>query len=544
MTLDNQTTSKNSDPTDSSEENKENIKLKGKMTGKRANSTITEERQINGIEKEIESPIRSPLDVGSGVDSPKEQLNRSNPTPVKEMVSNTKNSQPQSAQPTAPTTQNGTLKTVLHNLNIQRKKRTFTDVTIMVENEPYNLHRCLLAANSEYFTNLFNQGANTQQNSVYVLLNITKKSFEVLVDFIYTGGFTLNKENVFDVHQASKVLNINHVFMCCQKVIKEIEGTNGQISSDSNVQPQTLTQATTQSRGPSLSSPAITTPCNSVQNNSNLAGLANLATFLQQQTRHMSNSTINANLINNALPILANLNMGAGMGLPSLSNLASGAMTPTNGSTNNGSISHHGQNPNSLNNEANHRNLLSLQNSLLPVEVQQVFLNQLASGKLNQNVSKSLRKDAAFLAKQLEKQVQSSKSGEVKKSKEGSASSQGNNSEELLTSVSNRKDKGASELIDFASKDKEEAMETEISKIEENIISSPTNLSLQDQLAQLARTLAKQQNNSKDLNVTIPPLDIGSLLNQTIGQVEDDCQEVLSKKRKICKKEKGEEGEI
>merc|ERR1712176_829020 len=61
-----------------------------------------------------------------------------------------------------------------------------------------------------------------------------------------------------------------------------------------------------------------------------------------------------------------------------------------------------------------HRNMLSMQNSLLPVEVQQVFLNQLASGKLNNNVSKSVRKDAAFLAKQLEKQVNEKKMNELR----------------------------------------------------------------------------------------------------------------------------------
>ena len=111
---------------------------------------------------------------------------------------------------------------MLLNLNNQRKIRQFTDAIIVVDGESFHLHRCLLAANSEYFTGLFK--AAVPPNAVYVLLNVTKSAFEVIVEFIYTGGFSVKKENVREVFHAAKLLGIGHVLYCCRQVIKELDG--------------------------------------------------------------------------------------------------------------------------------------------------------------------------------------------------------------------------------------------------------------------------------------------------------------------------------
>merc|ERR1712150_238227 len=111
----------------------------------------------------------------------------------------------------------------------------------------------------------------------------------------------------------------------------------------------------------------------------------------------------------------------------------------------------------------------------------------LASGKLNNNVSKSVRKDAAFLAKQLEKQV---------------------NEKKLSESREKSNEKFKNKKIEVS---KNETLKRSNDKIEstENI----EELSLQDQLAKLAQSLIA---NNKDSSA----LDFSSILG--------DC-----KKRKI-----------
>lgn len=401
-----------------------------------------------------------------------------------------RNTKKEESNPPLPSHAN-TIKNVLHNLNHQRKKRIFTDVIILVENEQFHLHKNLLAANSEYFTNLFSQQSLTN-TPFYCLLNISKKSFQVVIDFIYTGGFTLNKENVMDVYTTSRVLGINHVFLCCQKVIKEIDASK---LADPMVSSTINSGNSAGTTGP-LERPKRTNSALTNSSNSNSAshhtmngnGLANgnasssLANLLKNPanagvTGHQSAS----NLLNSALPLLANLNPFADaqnilnqLGL----NAAPNPIT---------------SNLNQQNTETNHRNLLSLQNSLLPVEVQQVFLNQLASGKLNQNVSKSLRKDAAFLAKQLEEQVKMSNNNTASTA---SVKDVGNvDSGELKLDISMEADLSLPTLT--TKPEEKEPIKCKI-KLEPK---TPTpnisdifdsNLSLQDQLAQLAKTLAKQ----------------------------------------------------
>lgn len=359
------------------------------------------------------------------------------------------------------------LKAVLANLNSQRLKNQFTDVTIIVENETFHLHKNILAASSEYFQNLFTATSTIgDHNKNFVLLNITKNSFKILIDFIYTGGFELNKENVYDVYDASRVLKIGQVYGCCEGVIRQIDPKRlhgsrkrergNETAQAPKPQPQPQPKPTTKVQKPAQTASPLDQTI--------------LANFLQNQTRHMSNATINANLLNNAIQnaaaanILSNLSVGVG---PNILSSHTNSSPPTPIPV---------QSAVQAANEQTQRNLMSLQNSILPVEVQQVFLNQLASGKLNQNVSKSLRKDAAFLAKQLEKEVQAAK----------------------------------------APSPVTEPQQKRI-KLEEN--QKSTNISLQDQLNQLARSL------SETAPVKTENFDLAALIANTIGVEKNNEEE-------------------
>lgn len=231
--------------------------------------------------------------------------------------------------------QNTQMKALLFNFNEQRKRKQFTDITIIVESTPFHLHRCLLAANSEYFHKLFT--AAVPANTVYVLLNITSNAFQVIVDFIYTGGFTLNKQNVNDVFIAAKTLHITHVIKCCEKVMESIDSSGLDTSPTPTLPTMTLTKPLENTIPDFFKNPAI----------------ANLLAAMKPNPLAESLST----MINSQIK------------------------------------------------KSEERNMLSLQNSLLPIEVQQVFLKQLSAGKLNSNVSREVREDAAKLAKELEKKV-------------------------------------------------------------------------------------------------------------------------------------------
>jgi hypothetical protein len=65
--------------------------------------------------------------------------------------------------------------------------KTFSDITITLDNDHYNLHRCILASQSEYFAALFTNGMLESKQPVIALKDVSKEVFDLIVEFLYTG---------------------------------------------------------------------------------------------------------------------------------------------------------------------------------------------------------------------------------------------------------------------------------------------------------------------------------------------------------------------
>ncbi|RWS19630.1 BTB/POZ domain-containing protein 9-like protein, partial [Leptotrombidium deliense] len=78
----------------------------------------------------------------------------------------------------------------------------YSDVTFLVENESFKLHKCILAESCAYFDDILFRNRNEAKNSVIIVPSVKKQMFQTVIDFIYTGkldtsGFS--KDQIFEL---------------------------------------------------------------------------------------------------------------------------------------------------------------------------------------------------------------------------------------------------------------------------------------------------------------------------------------------------------
>ncbi|KAJ7320338.1 hypothetical protein JRQ81_019849 [Phrynocephalus forsythii] len=113
---------------------------------------------------------------------------------------------------------------VLNQLNQQRLFNQFCDVTLLIEGEVYKAHKSILAANSEYFRELFiEKGAVSSHEAVVDLSGFRKASFLPLLEFAYTSELTFDFCNMAAVAELAQHLLMTEVLEICENVHKQME---------------------------------------------------------------------------------------------------------------------------------------------------------------------------------------------------------------------------------------------------------------------------------------------------------------------------------
>ncbi|KAK2544540.1 Zbtb11 [Columba livia] len=113
---------------------------------------------------------------------------------------------------------------VLNQLNQQRLSNQFCDVTLLIEGEEYKAHKSVLAANSEYFRELFiEKGAVSSHEAVVDLSGFCKSSFLPLLEFAYTSELTFDFCSMADVAMLARHLFMSEVIEICENVHKQME---------------------------------------------------------------------------------------------------------------------------------------------------------------------------------------------------------------------------------------------------------------------------------------------------------------------------------
>ena len=102
----------------------------------------------------------------------------------------------------------------------------FCDTILEVEGRQLTTHRCVLAANSQFFYTMFSSGMKESNQKVLSLQSISFTSMSLILDYFYTREIVINDENVLGLLNASSFLLVTPVKYAC------IEHISSKLGSD------------------------------------------------------------------------------------------------------------------------------------------------------------------------------------------------------------------------------------------------------------------------------------------------------------------------
>ncbi|CAF0851324.1 unnamed protein product [Brachionus calyciflorus] len=111
---------------------------------------------------------------------------------------------------------------LLTKLNEQRfLKPPLTDLTLIADQNTYNVHKCLLIATSDYFDAMLRSGMQETRTDHIELKGISTEGLEQVINFIYTGELCLNESNIEHVLRAISHLQIKNALNLCEEYLFE-----------------------------------------------------------------------------------------------------------------------------------------------------------------------------------------------------------------------------------------------------------------------------------------------------------------------------------
>ena len=97
--------------------------------------------------------------------------------------------------------------------NQNRNEGFFNDVTIGVGNQSFSANRMVLSCYSDYFQDKFRTRSDYQES--VKLDNVDEESIKLIIDYIYSGAITIDKQNVVNLLNAAQLLKMNDVKEFC-----------------------------------------------------------------------------------------------------------------------------------------------------------------------------------------------------------------------------------------------------------------------------------------------------------------------------------------
>ena len=110
----------------------------------------------------------------------------------------------------------------LSELNQLRHQGMFCDVTIIVGGQRFLAHKAVLSSASDYFRIMFSSGFQESTMSEVTILG-NGDSFAQILDFLYTGFFTLSSSIVVGVLETAKYMVLTKVVELCAQYLKEFQ---------------------------------------------------------------------------------------------------------------------------------------------------------------------------------------------------------------------------------------------------------------------------------------------------------------------------------
>ncbi len=91
----------------------------------------------------------------------------------------------------------------------------FCDLILEVEGRQLTTHRCILAANSQFFYTMFRSGMKESNQKLLSLQSVCFTAMSLILDYFYTREIVINDENVLDLLNASSFLLVTPVKNAC-----------------------------------------------------------------------------------------------------------------------------------------------------------------------------------------------------------------------------------------------------------------------------------------------------------------------------------------
>ncbi|XP_072021114.1 kelch-like protein 32 [Amphiura filiformis] len=107
-------------------------------------------------------------------------------------------------------------------LNELRRQTAFCDITIIVGDQRFSAHKAVLSCASDYFQGMFSSGF---QESTLREITVpgSEESFAQILDFAYTGHFTLSVKTVVGILQMACYMVLNKAVELCAEYLKDVK---------------------------------------------------------------------------------------------------------------------------------------------------------------------------------------------------------------------------------------------------------------------------------------------------------------------------------
>ena len=119
-------------------------------------------------------------------------------------------------------------KSIMFSLNRLRSLDLLTDLVIRSGSTEVKVHKCVLAAGSNYFRACFtNSMIETESVEPLELNNIDEDSLNAIIDYIYTGSIDLSDANYLPILDAANQLELPKlVESCCEFLLSNLDVSN------------------------------------------------------------------------------------------------------------------------------------------------------------------------------------------------------------------------------------------------------------------------------------------------------------------------------
>lgn len=113
------------------------------------------------------------------------------------------------------------LKNASNTMNELRKSKEFTDVSLKIGDEIYDVHKAQLAASSPVLRALFSENWLNEAVPELNSENVYPEIGEILIEYLYTGEIDVNEDNASSLLVASHYLQLDELLDMSEKAISE-----------------------------------------------------------------------------------------------------------------------------------------------------------------------------------------------------------------------------------------------------------------------------------------------------------------------------------